>query len=168
MRLSTIVGAAIAVVVVAVVVVTGLRWQPEQAGEEMLLEEVGSPQPGSGQFFQAIPAEAPSVSPVPSVVPLGSPASEAAGDATITMSEEGFSPATVTVTTGATVTFVNNGQAAHWPASGIHPTHQLLPAFDAKQGLGTGDTYSYTFTKAGTWRCHDHLMPQFTCTIVVQ
>lgn len=177
MRFSTVVGVIVAVVVVAAIVVVGLRWRSEPTTPlDARPEETGSPRPGSGQYFQTIPlgtlAPEPSLF-VPSQEPTTSPTSATGkmtttATATIAMNEAGFSPATVTVAPGTTVTFVNNGQAAHWPASDVHPTHQLLPGFDAKQGVATGDTYAYTFTQTGTWRCHDHLMPQLTCTIVVK
>lgn len=87
---------------------------------------------------------------------------------TITIDEQGFTPANVVIAAGTTVTFVNNGQAKHWPASDIHPTHQILPEFDSKRGLATGETYSYTFTEVGEWNMHDHLNASSTGTITVQ
>ena len=87
---------------------------------------------------------------------------------TISMTDAGFSPTTVTISVGTTVNFVNDGQALHWPASAVHPTHEVLPAFDSKRGIATGDTYSFSFTEAGNWNFHDHLNPQFTGTVVVE
>lgn len=86
----------------------------------------------------------------------------------ISMTDTGFSPETVTVAAGGTVTFVNNGQALHWPASDVHPTHELLPDFDAGRGIATGDEYAFTFTQVGKWGFHDHLNPQFTGSVVVE
>lgn len=165
MRNTTIIGVALIVIIVAVVVILSLPVDKDAADvvEEVEREsELDTSLPGSGQFFQQIPAgEGPSVSPTP----LPSPASAAV---TISLSETGFSPAAVTIAAGTTVTFVNDGQAAHWPASAVHPTHDLLPGFDAKRGLATGETYSYTFMAAGRWGCHDHLMPQYTCAVTAQ
>jgi len=97
------------------------------------------------------------------------PASEGSGEVvTISMTDSGFEPATVTIATGATVKFVNNGQALHWPASAVHPVHQVLPGFDALQGLATGETYAFTFTKTGTWPTHDHLFPNVTGQVIVE
>ncbi len=87
---------------------------------------------------------------------------------TIQVDETGFQPATVSIAAGTTVKFVNNGQAAHWPASDLHPTHNILPEFDADKGLETGETYEFTFTKVGTWSMHDHLFPNNTGTITVK
>ncbi|MEK7557150.1 MAG: plastocyanin/azurin family copper-binding protein, partial [Patescibacteria group bacterium] len=102
----------------------------------------------------------------PTLVPTAG--AESAAEATISINDTDYAPSSVRVPVGSTVTFVNNGQAAHWPASDLHPTHQILPGFDAKRGLSTGETYSFTFTQLGTWVCHDHLNPQLKCTVVVE
>jgi plastocyanin len=88
--------------------------------------------------------------------------------ATVSLTDSGFSPPTLTVSSGTTVTFVNNGQGAHWPASDPHPTHTALAGFDAKRGLTTGESYSFTFTKVGSWNYHDHLNPTVRGTITVR
>lgn len=87
---------------------------------------------------------------------------------TVSMTETGFAPSKFTVTAGTVVTFINDGQVPHWPASAVHPTHEVLPDFDAKRGLQTGESYSFAFTQAGSWNFHDHLFPQFTGTITVR
>lgn len=85
----------------------------------------------------------------------------------IAMTDTGFSPATITVKAGTTVVFKNTGSDNHWPASNPHPVHTGLPGFDALKAITPGGTYSYTFTKAGTWGFHDHLHPNFTGSVVV-
>lgn len=146
-------------------------------GESPLEEEADSE--AAGQFLQLQPEEEPpaadeagdeaagSVTASPAASPGVSPASGSATE-TISMDDTGFSPATLSVAVGTTVVFVNDGQALHWPASAVHPTHEVLPGFDSKKGIATGDRYSYTFTEAGTWRFHDHLNPQLTGTIIVE
>jgi len=94
--------------------------------------------------------------------------SSVGGDVVISMTDTGFTPSSVTIAAGDTVTFVNDGQAKHWPASVIHPTHQILPGFDNLGGLETGDVYSFRFTKAGNWNFHDHLNPNFLGTVTVK
>jgi plastocyanin len=76
---------------------------------------------------------------------------------TINMTSSGFSPSEVTVKAGDTVMFKNTDSSLHWPASNPHPTHTDLAAFDALRGLSSGQTYSFKFTKVGTWGFHDHL-----------
>jgi len=86
----------------------------------------------------------------------------------ISMTDLGFFPSSVSVAVGSKVTFVNDGQAMHWPASDPHPDHGGLPGFDAGEGVATGDAYSYIFKKVGTWGFHDHLQPDYKGEIVVE
>lgn len=165
MRSTTVVGVALIVLVSAVLVALSLRGRSsDDLEEEVSFEESLPPMENNGQFFQEIPSEEyVEESPTPDVS-----VSAQTQEITVMMSEEGFSPSQITVSSGTTVRFVNNGQAAHWPASDVHPTHDILPEFDPRRGLATGEMYSYTFLKAGVWPCHDHLMPQLTCVITVK
>lgn len=86
---------------------------------------------------------------------------------TISISEEGFFPNEVKVRKGDKVIWKNTGSHNHWPASAVHPTHQLYPEFDARQGITSGASYSFVFDRVGTWKYHDHLNPGFTGAIVV-
>jgi plastocyanin len=90
------------------------------------------------------------------------------GENVVKITDEGFDPATLTVASGDTVTFENESSDDSWPASDVHPTHQLYPGFDAKKPLLPGDSYSFTFTKAGSWGYHNHLEPDVKGTIVVE
>ena len=94
--------------------------------------------------------------------------SETEGDVTITYDGSGFSPSTVTVKAGDTVTFRNESTTEVWPASDVHPTHNDLPGFDALGGLGQGEEYSFTFDEAGEWNFHNHLNSAQGGTITVE
>ena len=95
---------------------------------------------------------------------------------TVEITSSGFSPNTLTINVGDTVTFVNKDTASHWPASGVHPTHTVYPesggcigsTFDACKGLAQGGTFSFKFNQKGTWGYHDHLNSGLTGTIIVQ
>lgn len=87
---------------------------------------------------------------------------------TVNMSDTGFSPNTITVKKGQTVEFVNTGKDFHWPASDLHPTHEIYPEFDADKPIGPGDSYSFAFEKVGKWNMHDHLHARFRGTITVE
>ncbi|MBI2583824.1 MAG: hypothetical protein HYW25_04105 [Candidatus Aenigmarchaeota archaeon] len=97
-------------------------------------------------------------------------------EATVEMSESGFSPSTLTVAAGTEVHFENVGSSDHWPASAVHPTHTAYPegggcigsAFDACEGIPPGGDWHFVFNEAGTWRYHDHLNPSLTGTVVVE
>lgn len=93
----------------------------------------------------------------------------AAKTVTVNYTGTGFSPSAITINAGDTVRFVNTGQtAAMWPASNPHPIHTGVPGFDAKQPLDTGGTYSFTFTRTGTFGYHNHLNIAQTGTIIVK
>lgn len=85
----------------------------------------------------------------------------------IVFSNNTAAPKTISLNVGDTVTFVNNEATPHWPASGVHPTHQICPGFDSLRGLKRGETYSFTFKEAKTCPWHDHLKPTINGSIVV-
>ncbi len=114
-----------------------------------------------GEFVAIAPVSTPNG--VVSSIPAAAGATVA-----VSMSDEAFEPATLTIKAGDTVVFTNNGQALHWPASDPHPVHTNLSTFDAKKGITTGETYSYTFMNAGTFGMHDHLHASIKGTIVVE
>ena len=94
----------------------------------------------------------------------------------VTITAEGFSPKTITIKAGDTVTFVNEDSNQHWPASAMHPTHNVYPEsggcigskFDACKGLEQGESFSFTFNEKGSWKYHDHLSVPSTGTVVVE
>lgn len=92
----------------------------------------------------------------------------AAAAATVIYTASGFSPSSVTVQSGGTVTFKNETSEPMWVASDPHPIHTRLRGFDAKNGIASGQTYSFTFTKTGTFGFHDHLSSSRTGRVVVQ
>lgn len=78
-----------------------------------------------------------------------------------------FSPATVTIEIGTVVTFTNTSSNSLRVASDPHPTHTDLPGFDSVKTLKKGESYSFTFTKTGSWGYHNHLASSHKGTIVV-
>ena len=100
----------------------------------------------------------------------------------VTYTDGGFSPESVEIAAGDTVTFRNNSSRGFWPASASHPTHKVYPdsdiakcntdsadsIFDACASVSPGSTYSFTFDEIGTWNYHDHFRAGLTGTVVVQ
>jgi plastocyanin len=80
----------------------------------------------------------------------------------------GFSPNEITVKVGTEVTFGNGSSKQMWVASDPHPTHTDLPGFDAKQAMGTGESFKYIFKKAGTFGYHNHINPSDTGKVIVE
>ena len=79
-----------------------------------------------------------------------------------------FNPQVVKVKRGGTVTFVNSSAESFWPASGVHPTHEIYPEFDAREAIPAGASWSFTFDEDGTWRYHNHLNPGAVGAVVVE
>jgi plastocyanin len=78
--------------------------------------------------------------------------------ATITIGSDGrVSPATVTITVGGRVTFVNNHNQAHDMSSDPHPEHTDCPPMAQVGFLSAGQSRtSGNFTTARTCGFHDH------------
>lgn len=101
----------------------------------------------------------------------------------VTYTDEGFSPSSLQVKKGTTVTFKNNASQSMWVASAMHPTHSVyggttlsehcgdknlaLAAFDACEGVTSGNSWTFKFNKVGTWKYHNHLNPSQFGSIVV-
>ena len=89
----------------------------------------------------------------------------------ITYMDSGYSPSTITIKKGETVTWKNEGSKPMWTASAMHPTHRvypgtdisacgtqtLLPMFDSCGRIESGQSWSFTFNNVGTWGYHNHL-----------
>ena len=85
----------------------------------------------------------------------------------IAITNNAFNPATLTINKGDTVIWTNNDTVPHHIASDPHPTHTSLPGLESNN-FGKTQTYSFTFTKVGTWGYHDHLNPMIKGTVVVR
>ncbi len=101
---------------------------------------------------------------------------------TITYTNKGFEPSTISVATGTTVEWINLSDKLMWIASDPHPSHTNLPGFDQRGTESNEDTqsavpiayahggggYMHTFTTAGTWTYHNHLDPAGRGVVVVE
>lgn len=108
-------------------------------------------------------------------VTVGTPMS-----ATITLTASGFTPESVTVKKGGTVTFINETTGNMWVATAQHPTHTVYAGTTlAEHCNGASDTsfdqckngkeYSFAFNKVGSWKYHNHLVAgQFGTVVVVE
>jgi len=86
----------------------------------------------------------------------------------VAFTNEGFSPETITVEPGETVTWTNQSQEKMWVASSVHPTHNQLPGFDQREGVDESASYSYQFQQKGEWSYHNHLRPTHKGTVIVE
>ncbi len=80
-------------------------------------------------------------------------------DIVVTGKSDGFYPSEIAIKKGTRVVWVNESGRPFWPASNLHPTHELYPEFDPKEPVPDGQAWSFTFKKIGDWPYHDHLRP---------
>ena len=113
------------------------------------------------------------------LLPGNSPVSSDAvpsGTLSVSYTDNGFVPSTLTVQAGDSVTFVNDSSGSFWPASAIHPSHTAYPTtggcigstFDACEALSPGSSWSFVFDIPGSWKYHNHLNAGHFGTIVVE
>lgn len=88
-------------------------------------------------------------------------------DTTITLTAQGFSPKAVTIIPGSTITFRTERGLPFWPASDLHPSHGIYPAFDPKVPVTPTESWSFRFDTEGVWGFHDHLAPEYRGVIRV-
>ncbi len=148
---------------------------------------------------QAVPSEGMAVpaadesagEPVPEAIAEGAEDSEetekviqdaVAAEHKVELRASGFTPRTLRISSGETVTFVNMESKKRQIASNMHPVHASYPGsntnkcgtaeestiFDACHGRAEGEEFSFTFSKKGIWGYHDHLQPSMGGTIVVE
>ncbi|MBX4187953.1 MAG: cupredoxin domain-containing protein [Candidatus Doudnabacteria bacterium] len=160
--MKTLVWAIIAVVIVvgAVLLINNNASAPTTEQENVNITEPSpSPTPNPTEVPPPSETPTPSQTPTPAQTPTPNPTTTAPKNYPVSMTDAGFTPATLTIKKGDTVTFTNNGTKAIWPASAPHPTHTDYPEFDPKKQITVGASWSFTFTKVGTWKYHDHLNP---------
>lgn len=75
----------------------------------------------------------------------------------IEMTQDGFVPTEITVDENTSVLFINKDKEDRWPASNIHPTHEIYPEFDPKQPIKPGDSWIFKPKRTGEFKYHDHI-----------
>jgi plastocyanin len=99
--------------------------------------------------------------PMPSASEAGTAAAAPVAGNAVVIKGFAFAPAALTVSVGTTVTWTNQDSDAHTVTS------------DASGGplnskaMGTGDTFSYTFTRTGTFKYLCTIHPFMTATVTV-
>lgn len=99
--------------------------------------------------------------------PTSSTTSSTASGAVITYSDGGFSPSSITVKSGDTITLKNTSSQAMQFDSDPHPIHTNDPELNVGE-VGPGKTATVKAITKGTHGYHNHLNPGQTGTIVVE
>jgi plastocyanin len=79
----------------------------------------------------------------------------------------GYEPKELFIKKGDIVEFSTTRGFEHWPASDVHPTHNIYPDFDPLRPLESSEVWEFQFTEAGEWGFHDHLHSTYIGTIHV-
>jgi len=88
--------------------------------------------------------------------------------AAVTITKDGFVPATIQVKKGTAVTWANTDGATHQVVTDPHPGHSNLKDLDSDP-LGQGDSFTFSFEKTGTYGYHDETNPlKFKGTVIVK
>jgi len=87
---------------------------------------------------------------------------------TVTYDGTKFTPSTMTVKQGDSITFVNDSTGGMSVASNPHPSHTIYPEFDQYKTSAKGQkTFTFVFDKVGTWGYHNHANPSVGGTVTV-
>ena len=100
----------------------------------------------------------------PTTVPTPTSSGSGGAQAAVTISGVStykFSPDTMSVKVGTTVTWTNSTQAPHTVTSDSGDPDSFNGSVDS------GSTFTFTFTKPGTYKYHCNIHPYMTATITV-
>ncbi|HSX57644.1 MAG TPA: cupredoxin domain-containing protein [Candidatus Saccharimonadales bacterium] len=76
----------------------------------------------------------------------------------VAITSTGFSPSTILITKGSSVTWTNKDKSVHQIISDPHPSHSLLPGLDSGS-LNFQESFTFTFEKTGKFTYHDENNP---------
>ncbi len=116
-----------------------------------------------------------SVTPTPSPAASSAPVTETpsttpsspAASTTVHYTSNGFSPASVTVKSGESITFVNDTNSTIQVDSNPHPVHTDDPDLNVG-AIAPGQSKSATLNKTGTFGIHNHLSPSVMGSVTIQ
>ncbi len=92
--------------------------------------------------------------------PPNSPNPPPSGAKAVTISDFAFTPASITIARGSSVTWTNSGPSTHTVTAGDG-------SFDSGN-LPAGGKFTHTFSTTGTFAYHCAIHPQMTGSVVVQ
>lgn len=140
---------AVAAIVVIVLVLAGWFFLRPKG---TTTPEVSQPTPTSTASESASPQASPSATMTEKVV---------------TISSTGFSPKSITIKAGESITWANSDSANHTVNSSPHPVHTDYPPLNLGV-IKPGESKSLSFPKAGTYKYHDHLNPSLFGSVTVE
>lgn len=149
------------ILVVVVVVAAGAIVLGNRKSKDASTVDTVTSQPATSDSMSNMPPTSDSsIPPTPNTAPSSdSPASNASA---VTINNFAFGPQNITVKAGTTVTWTNKDSASHTVTA-----DQASADAPASQNLAQGQTYSFTFKKAGTYAYHCQIHPSMKGTVTV-
>lgn len=162
--------------VAAIVIILGLGWwltksmAPESASESETSSEVAGEgtEAADGSKDAAVDAD------------ISVTAGADVTSVTVRYTSSGFSPKTLSIKKGTSVTFINESGDRMWVGSDEHPSHtgyagtskdehcvDGAPSTSSFDQCAATDSYTFTFTKVGTWDYHNHAAASDKGTVTV-
>ncbi len=105
--------------------------------------------------------------PVPASTTTPKPEVAAKKTHAVDIKDFAFAPSELKIKVGDTVVFTQRDATIHTVDTDPHPTHTQLPGF-VSGSLAQGQSYSHTFTKAGTFTYHCSPHPNMMAKIIVE
>lgn len=87
--------------------------------------------------------------------------------ATITITDDGYTPNKVTVKNGSVIKVVNNSSQKSMFSSDPHPSHTKNDELN-QSTIVPGSSQTFKVTRTGTYGFHDHLKSNFEGTLIVE
>ena len=161
---------ALVIVILLAVLFSGCTGSPYGSTTQPTIQATSPPTPG--ETFTATPAATTSVTPVKTVTPTPQVTATLFNQTNVSVAirNYAFSPRIVTVSKGTTVTWTNQDATPHQViddpgGSGLNPG--LGDIFESDP-LGTGESYSFTFTSTGLFQYRCALHPAMQGQVIVK
>jgi plastocyanin len=87
---------------------------------------------------------------------------------TVTYTDAGYAPGSVTIKAGTAVKFVNNAGGEMHTAFGEHASHDEYPDLIAHESMSVGQSDSITFPLTGSFEYHNHHNEEHVGTVIVE
>lgn len=98
---------------------------------------------------------------------INTPTNPASAYGFIYTDKQGKTYTSIQIKVGTTVTWTNNSSVLHTIVQGTPSAPETSPIFGAPNGVNVGVSYSYTFTKAGTYPYYCSVHPSMLAQIIV-
>ncbi len=157
-------------IIVVVLIIVGAWFFMSPKSSVPVVQDVGNTQPTNNENI--ITAENPDVK-----IEVG-----VLKNHEVVYTDSGFSPSNLNIKVGDTVIWKNQSSEGMWVGSAMHPSHIVYSgtdlkshcpdtantSFDECKSVASGESWSFTFTKAGSFGYHNHVNASKFGKIIVE